>query len=203
MKTFRADLHVHTVLSPCAEVEMISPLIVQQALEQKIDLIAITDHNASANVWAVQKAAAGTGLTVLPGMEVQSREDVHLLTIFETLDSLNIWQREVDAALPEKQNNSGLFGEQFVVDETGEFIRNEPRLLLTSTHFSIDEIFERVNTLGGLVIPAHVERTVYGLLPTLGLISEQWNVSALEISRHTTPEKLAETFPALRKYPLI
>ncbi len=200
MKRFRADLHVHTVLSPCAEVEMIPPLIVQQALELEIDLIAITDHNASANVRAVQKAAEGTKLTVLPGMEVQSREDVHLLTIFETLDALNIWQKEVDAALPEKKNNADLFGEQFVVDETGEFIRNEPRLLLTSAHFSIDEIFERVHTLGGLVIPAHVERTVYGLLPTLGLISEQWNISALEISRRTTPEKLAGTFPTVRKY---
>jgi 3',5'-nucleoside bisphosphate phosphatase len=203
MKQFRADLHVHTVLSPCAEVEMIPPLIVQQALEQNISLIAITDHNASANVEAVQKAALGSGLTVLPGMEVQSREDVHLLTIFETLDALNIWQNEVDGALPDKQNNSDLFGEQFVVDEAGEFIRNEPRLLLTSTRFSIDEIFERVNTLGGLVIPAHVERTVYGLLPTLGLISEQWDVTALEISRRTTPEKVMETFPTVRKYPLI
>jgi 3',5'-nucleoside bisphosphate phosphatase len=203
MKKFRADLHVHTVLSPCAEVEMIPPLIVQQALEQKIDLIAITDHNASANVEGVQKAAQGTGLTVLPGMEVQSREDVHLLTLFETLDALNTWQKEVDHALPEKQNNSNLFGEQFVVDETGEFIRNEPRLLLTSTHFSIDEIFERVNTLGGIVIPAHVERKSYGLLPILGLIPENWNVSALEISRRTSPENAGETFPALRKYPLI
>src|SRR5512139_3749650 len=114
MKKFRADLHVHTVLSPCAEVEMIPPLIVQQALEQKLDLIAITDHNASANVEAVQKAARGTGLTVLPGMEVQSREDVHLLTIFETMDALNRWQKQVDAALPDKQNNANLFGEQFV-----------------------------------------------------------------------------------------
>ncbi len=109
MKQFRADLHVHTVLSPCAEVEMIPPLIVQQALEQKIDLIAITDHNASANVRAVQKAAEGTRLTVLPGMEVQSREDVHLLTIFETLDALNTWQAEVDAALPEQAKQFRFF----------------------------------------------------------------------------------------------
>ena len=203
MKKFRADLHVHTVLSPCAEVEMIPPLIVQQALEQKIDIIAITDHNASANVSAVRKAAEGTGLTVLPGMEVQSREDVHLLTIFETLDALNTWQAEVDGVLPDKQNNSNLFGEQYVVDETGEFLRNEPRLLLSSTHFSIDEVFAKVSALGGIVIPAHVERKTYGLLPTLGLISEQWNVSALEISRRTTPAKLVETFPAVRKLPLI
>jgi 3',5'-nucleoside bisphosphate phosphatase len=203
MKKFRADLHVHTVLSPCAEVEMIPPLVVQQALEKKIDLIAITDHNASANVGAVQRAAEGTGLTVLPGMEVQSREDVHLLTIFETLDVLKIWQTEVEAALPDKQNNSDLFGEQFVVDETGEFIRTEPRLLLASTHFSIDEIFQRVNELGGVVIPAHVERKSYGLLPTLGLVSENWNISALEISRHTSMEKVVEKFPVLQQYPLI
>src|SRR5574338_1682208 len=198
MKKFRADLHVHTGLSPCAEVEMIPPLIVQEALEHGIDLIAVTDHNASANVRAVQRAAQGTQLVVLPGMEVQSREDVHLLTIFEPLEALEAWQRQVDKALPALTNNSNFFGEQFIVDETGEFIRTEPRLLLTSVSFSIDEIFEHVTALGGMVIPAHVERTSYGLLPTLGLISEKWNLPALELSRHTSPEKAVENFPALR-----
>jgi PHP family Zn ribbon phosphoesterase len=203
MKKFRADLHVHTVLSPCADVEMIPPLIVRAALEKSIDLIAITDHNASANVGAVQQAAAGTGLTVLPGMEVQSKEDVHLLTLFETLDGLNIWQTEVDKALPNLPNQSAFFGEQFVVDETGEYIRTEERLLSTATQLSIDEIFERVDTLGGIVIPAHVERTSYGLFPTLGLISEKWHVLALEISRYVTPERATRMFPALGKLPLI
>jgi PHP family Zn ribbon phosphoesterase len=203
MNRFRADLHVHTVLSPCADVEMIPPLIVQAALEKQIDLIAVTDHNASANVAAVLEAAKGTGLTVLPGMEVQSREDVHLLTLFDRLDILNAWQMEVDQALPDLVNNPEFFGEQFVVDETGGFIRSEPRLLLTSTAFSIDDIFERVHALGGIVIPAHVERTSYGLFPSLGLISENWQVSALEISRHSTPEKVAAIFPAVHNYPLI
>jgi PHP family Zn ribbon phosphoesterase len=182
---------------------MIPPLIVQAALEKNIDLIAITDHNASANVCAVQKAAEGTPLTVLPGMEVQSREDVHLLSLFATLEALDAWQTEVDHALPHLPNRPDFFGEQFVVDETGDFMRTEPRLLLTSTSLSIDEIFARVRELGGVVIPAHVERTTYGLLPTLGLISEQWQVPALEISRHSTPDKAAAKFPALRGYPLI
>jgi hypothetical protein len=203
MKTFRADLHVHTVLSPCAEVEMIPPLIVQQALEKNIDIIAITDHNASANVRAVQKAAEGTKLTVLPGMEVQSREDVHVLALFDSIDALEAWQAQVDAALPPFPNDSEFFGEQFVVDETGEFIRSEPRLLLNSTEFSIDEIIERVSALGGIAIPAHVERKSYGLFPSLGLISDEWHLLALEISRHTSPEQAAATFPTLRKYPLI
>lgn len=203
MREFRAELHVHTVLSPCADVEMIPPLIVQHALEHGIDMLAITDHNASANVCAVQKAARGTALTVLPGMEIQSREDVHLLALFDSLESLELWQSAVDQALPNRPNQPDYFGEQFEVDETGQFIRCEPRLLLTSTRFSIDEIFERVSALGGLVIPAHVERASYGLLPTLGLISESWNAPALEISRHTTPEKARKSFPALRSYPLI
>jgi hypothetical protein len=111
---------------------MIPPLIVQTALEHQIDLIAITDHNASANVSAMQKAAAGSGLTVLPGMEVQSREDVHLLALFETLEALGAWQTQVDKSLPDLPNRPDFFGEQFVVDETGEFIRSEPRLLSTS-----------------------------------------------------------------------
>src|SRR5690349_6457242 len=203
MKQFRADLHVHTVLSPCAEVEMIPPLIVQKALEKHIDLIAITDHNTSANVASVQKAAQGTRLTVLPGMEVQSREEVHLLTLFETLRNLEAWQEEVDASLPDLLNEPEFFGEQFVVDETGEFVRSEPRLLLASTGFSIDEIFERMKALGGIVIPAHVERFSFGLFPTLGLISENWNLIVLEISRQITHQKVQAMFPATRNYPVI
>lgn len=182
---------------------MIPPLIVQKALECKIDLIAVTDHNASANVRAVQVAARHTDLTVLPGMEVQSREDVHLLTLFETWDELEKWQADVDAALPGQKNQAEFFGEQFVVDETGEFIRSEQRLLLTATHFSIDEIFERVPALGGIVIPAHIERTSYGLLPTLGLISQTWHLPALEISRNISPQRARTSFPVLHQYPLI
>ena len=182
---------------------MIPPLIVQKALEKHIDLIAITDHNTSANVGAVQKAAQGTSLTVLPGMEVQSREEVHLLTLFETLEELEAWQKEVDASLPDLLNEPDFFGEQFVVDATGDFVRSEPRLRLTSTSFSIDEIFERVKALGGVVIPAHVERFSFGLFPTLGLISENWNLIALEISRLITPQRVQGMFPATRNYPLI
>lgn len=203
MKKFRADLHVHTVLSPCAEVEMIPPLIVREALENKIDIIAITDHNASANVTAVQKAARGSSLKVFGGMEVQSREDVHLLCLFEDSETLTAWQSAVDKALPDMKNNAEYLGEQFVVDESGGFIRTEPRMLLTSTHFSIDDIFEQVNALGGLVIPAHVNRTSYGLFPTLGLLSPEWPILALEISRHLTPEQAAISFPFIKGIPLI
>lgn len=182
---------------------MIPPLIVERALELGIDLIAITDHNASANVSAVQKAAEGTGLTVLPGMEVQTREDVHLLCLFASLADLEVWQHEIDLSLPDELNPADYLGEQFVVDENGDYIRTETRLLLTSTKFSIEEVIERVNQLGGLVIPAHVNRTAYGLFPTLGFLAAWWNFPALEISRHITPEALNNQFPSSRDHPLI
>ncbi|MCZ2127372.1 MAG: hypothetical protein LC099_06310 [Anaerolineales bacterium] len=203
MRTFRADLHVHTVLSPCAEVEMIPPLIVQEALDRRIDIIAVSDHNASANVWAVQKAAQGSGLTVLPGMEVQSREEVHLLCLFASLSDLELWQRQIDSSLPDELNSAEHFGEQYLVDERGEYVRSEPRLLLTCVEFSIEEILERVAALGGLVIPAHVDRATFGLLPTLGFLADWWNFPALEISRHITPQILREKFPSARGHPLV
>lgn len=182
---------------------MIPPLIVERALELGIDLIAITDHNASANVSAVQKAAEGTGLTVLPGMEVQTREDVHLLCLFASLADLEVWQHEIDLSLPDELNPADYLGEQFVVDENGDYIRTETRLLLTSAKFSIEEVIERVNQLGGLVIPAHVNRTAYGLFPTLGFLAAWWNFPALEISRHITPEALNNQFPSSKDHPLI
>jgi PHP family Zn ribbon phosphoesterase len=182
---------------------MIPPLIVQQAVEKNIDLIAITDHNASANFSAVQKAAAGSSLKILPGMEVQTREDVHLLCLFDSLPQIEAWQAAVDASLPDALNRAEFFGEQFVVDENGDYLRTEPRMLLASTRLSIDDVFEQVNNLGGLVIPAHVDRKTYGLFPTLGLLSDQWPVLGFEISRHITPEKARVTFPTLGTYPLI
>lgn len=203
MKTLRAELHVHTVLSPCAEVEMIPPLIVREARERGIDLIAITDHNASGNIAAVQKAAQGSGLTVLPGMEVQTREEVHVLCLFDTLAQIAAWQAVVDEALPGFENNPEFFGEQYVVDETGDFIRHETRLLATSIDLSIEAVVRQVETLGGLAIPAHVERHGFGLLRQLGMVPADLKVEALEISRNTRPGEAASQYPALAGYPLL
>ena len=203
MRTYAAELHVHTVLSPCAEVEMIPPLIVQAALEKGIDLIAITDHNVSANVGAVQKAAAGTALTVLPGMELQTREEVHLLCLFDTLEQMAIWQALVDARLPQVENNIEFFGEQFVVDETGEFIRREPRLLSNSVNLSLEEAAREVTRLSGIAIPAHVDRKAFSLIANLGFVPTDTPVEALEISRHLSPAQACQTFPQIRGFPLV
>lgn len=182
---------------------MIPPLIVQHARDIGLNLLAITDHNASANVVAVQRAAVGSGLTVLPGMELQTQEEVHLLCLFDTLEQLNLWQNRVNAALPPLKNNEELFGAQFVVDETGDFIRSEEQLLLTSAGMNFDDAVKAVDALGGLAIPAHVNRKAFGLFANLGFLPEGLPIAAIEISRHITPEAACRTYPQIAAYPLI
>jgi PHP family Zn ribbon phosphoesterase len=182
---------------------MIPPLIVQTALACGINLIAITDHNASENVAAVMKAAQGSPLTVLPGMELQTKEEVHVLCLFDTLDQLAQLQAIVDETLPDIQNNIEFFGEQFIVDHTGEFIKRKDRLLINSTRNSLEQAFLKVTELGGLFIPAHVNRQAFGLIYHLGFVPPELDIIALEISRHITPENARQEFPQIKGYPLI
>lgn len=182
---------------------MIPPLIVQTALEQQINLIAITDHNTSANVGAVQRAAYGSNLSVLAGMELQTREEVHVLCLFDSLEQLLEWQSIVDRLLPDLQNNSEYFGNQFIVDETGDYLATEERLLISSVQMSIEEAVHKVHELGGLAIPAHINRKAFGLLYNLGFVPDEPEIKALEISRHISPVEANLKFPQINGYPLI
>jgi len=203
MNKFRAELHVHTVLSPCAEVEMIPPLIIQTALDLGINLLAITDHNCSANIPALMDAAVNSGITILPGMELQTREEVHMLCIFDKPRQVFALQQLIDPLLPPIENDPEHFGEQFVVDATGDFIRTEPRLLLTSASIGLDEAVLEVHRLGGLAIPAHVDRKAYGLINMLGFFPPETPFDAVEISRFTTPETISLLHHEIIKFPII
>ena len=182
---------------------MLPSLIVSEAKDHGLGLIAITDHNSTANIQAVQKAAAGTNLRVLPGMEVQTREEVHVLCLFDTLEQANAWQVEVDANLPRIENRPDYFGQQLVVDEFDDFVRFENQLLLTSTQFTMEEAWRKVNDLGGLFIPAHVNRKANGLLSILGMPPPEIPFDALEISRHLKPAEALRQYPQIQGYPLI
>lgn len=182
---------------------MIPPLMVAEALARGINLVAVTDHNACANVAAVQQAAAGTGLVVLPGMEAQTREEVHVLCLFDTLEQALAWEAELRAALPPLENDAEHFGEQFVVDAAGDFVRRERQLLLTSANLSIEAVCQGVERLGGMTIPAHVDRRTFGLLANLGLVPPGLPIAALEVSRHLHPFDTPKQYPQLKGYPLL
>jgi hypothetical protein len=198
-----ADLHIHTVLSPCAEVEMIPPLIVRRAQELGLGLIAVTDHNTAENVAAVQTAARGSGIVVLPGMEVQTVEEAHILCLFDVIDQVLGFQELIYASLPALPNRADVFGEQYVVDETGEFVRLNERLLLVSSSLSVNEIVAASTKFGGCAIAAHVDRQAFSLLGNLGFIPDDLAIAALEISRLTPPETAVVRLPLLQGWPLV
>ena len=176
------DLHIHTVLSACAEIEMIPPLIVRRAQELGLDVIAITDHNCAANVAATIEAAAHTGVTVLPGMEVQTHEEVHMLCLFDTLEQVEAWNRVIRAELPDTLNNEDFFGAQYVVDASGEYQYTEERLLATSTALSVEQVVAGVNALQGICLPAHVDRPSFSILGNLGFIPPDLPIAGIEVS---------------------
>jgi PHP family Zn ribbon phosphoesterase len=203
LKPFLADLHIHTVLSGCAEVEMIPPLIIRQAKRLGLNLIAITDHNACHNAEAMIRASEGTGIHVLPGMELQSREEVHLLCLFDTFRQCQQWQEEAFRNLPPLSNKEEAFGAQFVVDSFGEWVRTEERLLAVSTHMGLEEVVAKVHSMGGMVIPAHVDRPAFSLLSNLGMIPDSLRVDALEVTPQFVPSIGLQCWPQLKEWCLI
>lgn len=182
---------------------MIPPLIIQEALNKNIEIIAITDHNAIDNIPSVIEAAQGTGIKVLSGMELQTREEIHSLCLFDTFAQLQEFFDSIEDSFPKINNNPDYFGEQFVVDASGEFIRREDRLLLTSSDLSLRSAWEEVDRLDGLLIPAHVNRSAFGLLPVLGFIPQDIPLEIIEISKHITPDEAVFQFPGLSDYHLI
>jgi PHP family Zn ribbon phosphoesterase len=203
LRFFTADLHVHTVLSACAEMEMFPELILEQAQELGLGLIAVTDHNSAENAAAMLRAAEGTGIKVLPGMEVQTREEVHLVCLFDTLAQVEHWQEEVYDHLPRLKNKEEVFGTQVVLDAEGEPIGTNGRLLATSTSFSVEQVIQRVRGLNGVCVPAHVDRPAYSLIANLGFIPPDLEIVGVEISHLVGPKEARARFPQLEHYSLV
>ncbi len=182
---------------------MIPPLILKQAERLGLSLIAITDHNACHNVEAVIKASEGTGIHVLPGMELQSKEEVHLLCLFDTVHQCQEWQQEVFQKLPSLDNREEVFGAQYVVDATGDWICTEERLLATSVDMALEDVISKVRDLGGMVIPAHVDRPSFSLLSNLGFVPERLDVYGLEVTPRFFPDNGLQQWPQLKAWCLI
>ncbi len=202
LRQFRCDLHIHSCLSPCAELDMYPRAIVARALEAGLDIIAISDHNASENTEYVIKAARGTRLTVFPGMEITSREEVHILSLFEKPEPLAALQEIVYRSLP-GVNDEDAFGCQAVVNDRDEVEFLSERLLIGSTTLSIEEIVETVHGLGGAAIAAHIDRESFGIIGQLGFIPATVRFDALEVSRRTGIAAARRMFPELADYTFI
>lgn len=203
MRRFVADLHVHSLLSPCAAVEMTPRNIVQTAINCNIDIIAIADHNACDNVWATIEAAAGTGVSVLPGMEVETKEEVHLLTLFDHAEQLKSFNEYIKAHLSGRVNDESRFGAQIIVDSNDDFVGIREDMLLASLTCGIEEVTAEVVARGGICIASHVDRPVYSVLSQLGFIPEDALFAAVEVSRRTNIQAAPKLFPGIGQMPII
>lgn len=168
-----------------------------------MNLIAITDHNACGNVEAVMEAARGTEVRVLAGMEVQTKEEVHLLCLFDRVEECRVLEKEVRSRLLPLPNKEELFGPQYLVNAEGEWVRTEGLLLAQSADWSLEEVIEAVNGLGGVAIPAHVDRPSYSLLTQLGLVPKGLKTSALEVTTRFQRDRGFQQWPELRNWCLV
>jgi PHP family Zn ribbon phosphoesterase len=160
---------------------MTPPAIVARAVSAGLDAIGVSDHNSAESVAAVQEAGRRVGLPVLPGMEVTSREEVHLLVFLDDLEALQDLQEQVYERLPGR-NGPEHFGEQLLADADGAPMGTVERLLIGRTEIPLGELVGSARERGALVIASHVDRPSYSLVSQLGFIPAELPLDAVEIS---------------------
>ena len=202
LKKFKADLHIHSCLSPCSDWDMSPKKIVEKSREQQLDLIAICDHNTAENVAVTLREGARQGIAVLPGMEICSREEVHLVTLFKEIEDALKMQEFIYAHLPGK-NQPEVFGHQIVADETDRVLGENDRLLIGATQLSLKDIVSKAHLLGGICISSHVDRPSYSLIGQLGFIPQDLDLDAVEVSFRVPLNKASSEVPGIRDYPCV
>lgn len=202
LKKIKADLHIHSCLSPCSDWDMSPKKIVQKSLEQQLDLIAICDHNTAENVAATMREGARQGIAVLPGMEICSREEVHLVTLFKSIEA-DLKMQEFIYKHLDGNNQPEVFGHQVVADEHDQVLGENPRLLIGATGLGLIDVVKKAHHLGGICISSHVDRPSYSLIGQLGFIPENLHLDAVEVSFRVPLKKARTEVPGIGNYPCV
>ncbi len=203
LRRVRADLHIHTCLSPCGELTMSPRAVVDRARAAGLDLIAVTDHNTTENAGAVIEAAAGTGLAVLPGIEMTTAEEVHILGLFDAGVDLGPFQEEVYRNLPDLAAKMKFVADQVLVDAADDVTGFCPRCLLGATLFPVREAVDLIRGHGGLAIAGHVDRDSFSIVSQLGFIPPGLALEAIEVSPRLTAEQARAAFGSLAPLPIV
>lgn len=169
----RADFHIHSCLSPCASLEMSPLAIVEKAQAAGLNAIALTDHNCAFNLPAFSKVCAALGMRCFYGLEVTSVEEAHMLCLFDDLEKAMDLGTRVYESLPKIMNCPDRFGDQPIVDENEEILGFAEKLLISASSYTVSSLLECTHELGGLCIPAHIDRQVYGIIAQLGFLPDE------------------------------
>ncbi|MEA2068815.1 MAG: PHP domain-containing protein [Verrucomicrobiota bacterium] len=193
---YRADFHIHSCLSPCASLEMSPISIVRKAKNERLDAIALSDHNCTFNLPAFGKICERHGLDCLYGMEVTTAEEAHMLCLFDDLDPAMELGARVYDSLPDVPNRPGRFGDQPIIDENEEILGFAEKFLISASGYDIASLLDLVHSLGGLFVPAHIDRQVFGIISQLGFLPDE-AFDAVELTVHGDPA-LALDYPIVR-----
>lgn len=176
------DFHIHSALSPCASDEMTPSNIVGMAAVKGLNAVAVSDHNAIKNVKAAIECGEDFGLTVVPGIEVQTSEDIHVLCLFYDFEALESFYRTLTKR--KVKNREDIFGRQLIIDSADNIIGQEEYLLLVGVEQGIYDVIRQANDFGGIAAPAHIDREENGILAILGDIPPDLGADIIELSKN-------------------
>lgn len=191
------DLHLHSCLSPCGDMDMTPNNIVNMAKLLGLDVIALTDHNTSRNCEAAMAVGREIGLLVIPGMEMTTSEDIHAVCLFPDLEKALAWSDYVDAHRIKVKNRVNIYGEQVIMNELDEPIGEIEHLLLPATDISIMHAYAKVKEFGGICYPAHIDRDSLSILSVLGEIDESCGFKTAELADISKLDGLKKLHPIL------
>jgi len=198
MAEYRYDLHIHSCLSPCGDNDMTPNNIAGMAALMGLDIIAITDHNTSRNAGSVMAAGEEAGVLVIPGMELCTAEEAHVVCLFETLEGAMGFDAYIYKNMPHIANKPDIFGEQRMLSPEDELVGTEDNLLLVSSFVGVNDVLPLAREYGGIALPAHVNRDSYSVVAALGSLPPEAGFTAFEATRDCDMDALYSTNPELR-----
>ena len=194
MSLYTYDLHVHSCLSPCADNDNTPNNLAGMATLNNIQIMALTDHNSCRNCPAFFTAAKRYGIIPIPGMELTTSEDIHVICLFPELELALAFNDEVDTRRVRFKNNKEIVGDQLILNEDDELIGEEEDFLTNATTISYEEVPEIVNRYQGACYPAHIDREANGVIAILGTLPEEPDYPAVELHFQKNIESYTEEF---------
>mgnify|MGYP001117960901 CR=1 FL=1 len=194
------DLHIHSGLSPCADNNMTPNNIINMARVKGLDAIAITDHNSTKNLKSFTEVAKKNNIICIPGVEVTTREEVHILAYFDQISKAAKFQEILDDTLPKIKNKTNIFGNQYVFDDEDNILYDYNTLLISGIKLNLKETIDEIIRIGGTPIPAHIDRNSYSILSNLGFIPPDLQIKTVEITQKCDFNALLKKYPILANY---